>query len=107
MSQPKEFTHCIQGATLEQCVVALDNSSYANCTFKGCTVTYAGANLSNMTGCSFDLTQFLFIGPAGNAIRLLALFYANPGMRSLIEDVFAAIRGERPLDTVAAAKDLN
>ncbi len=107
MSQPKEFTHCIHGATLEQCVVALDNSSYVKCTLRACLITFAGSDVIQLSGCTLDNSEFRFIGAAKNTLQFLAELYAGQGTRQFVEGVFAAIRGAQPMTTVTDAKDVN
>lgn len=52
--------------------IELDNQTFKDCIFNGCTIVFGGRGPYNLSGCSFNNCQFALDGPAALTIKYLA-----------------------------------
>jgi len=71
--------------------VTLDGSSFENCRFEGCTLSYNGGVPPSLSGCHFEKCSWQFGNDAANTIGFLSGMY-NGGFDDLIEATFHEIR---------------
>jgi hypothetical protein len=67
-----------KGQTFRNETIILDASSFENCTFLDCKFRYSGGPAPKILNCNFNKADWIFDGPAGNAITVLrALLSTN------------------------------
>lgn len=78
--------------------IILDYNEFDHCVFTTCTLVYRATGAVQLVNCAFDNCQWVFEGPAADAIQFMQAIYAGagPGGRELMEATFEKIRGKRP-----------
>ena len=61
-----------QGNLFQNIKIELDNQTFVNCTFEGCTIVFAARGPYNLRGCKFNNCQFALDGPAALTVNYLA-----------------------------------
>lgn len=61
-----------QGSTFVNTRIELDNRTYKDCIFNGCTIVFSGKGPYNVNGCTFNNCQFALDGPAALTVKYLA-----------------------------------
>jgi hypothetical protein len=61
-----------QGNTFTNTKINLDNQSFENCMFDGCTIVFSGKGPYRLSGCSFNNCQFALDGAAALTVKYLA-----------------------------------
>ena len=84
--------------------IVLDGSSFKNCTFTNCQMTFCGGELPKLSGCSFEGCNWQFGKDAANTIAFLSGMY-NGGFDTLIEGVFHEVRKGVMINQVDAPGD--
>lgn len=52
--------------------IELDNQTFKDCTFNGCTIVFSGKGPYKLNGCSFNNCQFALDGAATLTVKYLA-----------------------------------
>ena len=61
-----------QRNTFRNVRVELDNQTFVNCTFEGCTIVFAARGPYNLNGCNFNNCQFALDRAAALTVKYLA-----------------------------------
>ncbi len=74
--------------------IDLDGKHFVNCKFLGCKLTFSAYEPVKFEGCFFDSCQWVFDGPAENALTFLSALYRGLGTpgSELVEGIFESIR---------------
>jgi len=83
--------------------IALDGSSFFNCSFSNCTMVYSGGEIPTLSGCRFGDCGWQFGGEAANTIGFLSGLYQG-GFDTLIEATFDEIRRGAMISRTAPSK---
>jgi hypothetical protein len=78
-------------STISDATVRMDYNQFEGVTFNRCRIHYAGGPYYAV-GCKFIDCLWIFDGPAGNMLRLMAMIYHNEGGKDMIEETFGDIR---------------
>lgn len=79
------------GETFRDTMIAIDGSTFVNCTFEKCVLVYSGLLPACLDGNSFTACRWEFGGPAANTLNFMAALYRS-GARDLVELTFQGIR---------------
>jgi hypothetical protein len=79
--------------TYSDITVHLDGSSFYDCVFERCTVSYSGVLPTVLQNPRFVDCKWQVSGPAHNTVGYLTALY-RAGARDLIEKTFDSIRGK-------------
>ncbi len=71
--------------------VRMDGNIFEGITFDHCRMYYAGGPWHTVH-CTFRECLWIFDGPAGDTLKLLALVYWERGGAKMVEDTFRSIR---------------
>ncbi|OCW56919.1 hypothetical protein [Hoeflea olei] len=84
--------------------IGLDGSSFRDCVFTSCSISYCGGEIPSLSGCRFDGCTWQFGGPAANTIAFLSGMHRG-GFDRLIEATFEEIRRGATLSQPAPPPD--
>lgn len=86
--------------TFEHTIVHIDNSSFAECEFKNCTMVFAGSPAVNFTNCKFIDVKWQFTGAAANTITFLKVLGQSMGKsgNDIVKKLFSDILGVKVED---------
>ncbi len=74
--------------------VALDGNEFDRCVFDGCTLEFDGSQPVTLNGSSINNCNWVFKGPAGNAVQFMSALYKSGAQGAmLVEATFNQIRG--------------
>ena len=76
-------------------IVTVDGVKFKGCRFVGAALVYSGGPPPTFEHCSFDSTNWLFEGGAGNTLEFLRGMYPS-GFRPVVDGVIAYISGQTP-----------
>lgn len=65
----------IASQTFKGTRVKLDGTQFEACYFDACTLVYAGGELPQFTGCSFNNTQFVLDGAAARSAAYIRMTF--------------------------------
>lgn len=83
----------IEDSTFTKMTLAIDAARYVRCTFRDCTIVYAGGELS-LKECTFERVEFSLVGAAANTLNFLKGFGAEgSSFRPVVEALFQEILG--------------
>jgi hypothetical protein len=85
--------------------VFLDGCSFYGCQFDSCTLVISGTIPFVLEGNQFNSCNWELLGPAANVRDALRSLYTG-GLPSLVEEVFADIRGTSPTTFPGSAPPL-
>lgn len=85
-----------EDSTFEDSPVSVDGNEYDRCTFRRCTLVYAGLGPVSMTNSKFDSCQWRFDGAAGRTIGVLRNLHAG-GWKEMVENIAEEITNRKPV----------
>jgi len=81
----------IAAQTFKGTKLKLDGTQFEACSFDGCTLVYAGGELPQFTGCSFNNIQFVLDGAAARSAAYIRMTFkagASNVVRDWLPEVF-------------------
>ncbi|WP_428312183.1 hypothetical protein [Hydrocarboniphaga sp.] len=75
----------IAAQTFKGSKVKLDGTLFEDCAFEGCTLVYAGGELPQFVGCSFNNIQFVLDGAAARSAAYIRMTY-KAGAANVVRD---------------------
>ncbi len=79
----------------------VDGKAFINCTFRNCTLVYAGGDPPKLDGCSFENCSWGFDAAAARTLGFLSGLHSG-GFDLLVEQTFNEIRNGETFMTVPA-----
>lgn len=82
----------VRGRVFVDQAVRLDGRHFERCSFDGCVLEVGGAEVGTLTGCSITRSGLAPVDAAEVTLQQLALLYADPGFRDVVEGWLQDIR---------------
>ena len=89
---PPDTPSIVRGKTFVGDRIRLDGRTFVGCRFRDCTLEIAGSAAFALERCDVSRCEWIVVGCAATAIRMLARVQQDYDARPLIEDLQGQVR---------------
>jgi hypothetical protein len=82
----------IEGRRFVKETIQLDGKRFRDCDFDGCTITFQGGEMPDISQCRMTDTVWDIQGTAANTINFLSWLYMQTGGKDMVDPILDGIR---------------